>query len=67
MKIQVALLAAMLALSGQVVAEEQAESKNAEQLAACTQMAEDNGLQGEEMQNFMSECMESAAKKDGDA
>jgi hypothetical protein len=67
MKILVALLAATLAFSGQVAAEEQAESANAEQLAACTQAAEENGLQAEDMQNFMAECMSSEAKKEGDS
>jgi hypothetical protein len=67
MKLHVALLTATLFLSGQLAAEEQAESANAEQSAACAQLAEENGLQGEDLQSFMSECMSESSKKDGDA
>lgn len=67
MKLHVALLTLTLVFSGSLAAEEQAESANAEQLAACTQSAEEIGLQGEELQNFISECMSSENKKEGDA
>ncbi|WP_126454798.1 PsiF family protein [Sulfuriflexus mobilis] len=67
MKLQVALLTAALVLSGPLAAEEQAEGSNAEQLAACTQLAEENGLQGEDLQSFMSECVTADSRKESDA
>lgn len=67
MRLHVALLTMALALAGPLAAEEQAENTNSEQLAACTQSAEENGLQGEELQNFISDCMGSGSKKDNDA
>lgn len=64
MKLHVALLTLTLALAGPLVAEEQAENVNSDQLAVCTQSAEENGLQGEELQNFMSDCMGTDSKTD---
>lgn len=67
MRLDTALLTALLALSAPLAAEEQAESANAEQLAACTQSAEDNGLQDEDLRIFISECMATDSKKEEDA
>jgi hypothetical protein len=67
MKLHVALLTLTLMFSGSLAAEEQAESASAEQLAACTQSGEEIGLQGEELQTFISECMSNENKKEGDA
>jgi hypothetical protein len=67
MKSHVVLLTAILALSGPLAAEEQAENDNSEQLAACTMSAEESGLQGEELQNFISDCMTTDSKKESDA
>ena len=67
MRLHVALLTVTLALAGPLVAEEQAENANPEQLATCTQTAEENGLQGEELQNFISDCMDSGSKKENEA
>ena len=67
MRLHVALLTVILALAGPLAAEEQAENTNSEQLAVCTQSAEENGLQGEELQNFISDCMSTESKKESDA
>lgn len=67
MRLQVALLTLALALAGPLAAEEQAENANSEQLAACTKSAEESGLQGEELQNFVIDCMATDSKKESDA